>query len=291
MKRSAVFLAGITLLLASVADAAPKNRQRPTQRNYDERREWDTRHPYKYWPTPPNNRPTGPRAGWPGAGNRITVGTKGLSGVGAGNTLKSRVPYDKQHATNGVHADAAVGGGSRIGSYGSGQAAVGPPGAGAINGSSRFGKKPSAEVDQGPELPEGLQEALDDISTSWKKRDPKGIRSRLPAQNSVSIYQDGAFGYDVPASELSKQLNVGVQELQTQIFELNVPIKETATRYFVAGRHTFLDLGGQKQSFHVSYVLEKPADRWQIAEYGVSQRPINRHSPKPAKEEAFAPGS
>jgi hypothetical protein len=284
MKRWTVILSGVLILISSASYAA----RRPKQRNYEATSAWNTKRPGQYDPTPPNNRPTGPIAGVTGAPGRS------IAPQGAGNSLKSRVPYDTQRGTNGIYPDAIAGSagpGSRIGSFGSGQSAPGFPGSEDINKNSQFNKQSPDDSEVAADLPDGLQEALDDISNSWKKRDARPIRLRFPSQKSVAVYQGGSFSYEASGAELAKQVAAGVEQLQTQKFELNAPTKQSPTRYFVSGKHAFLDSTGQKQQFYVSYVLEKTDQRWQIAEYGVSDKPVTRHSAPPAREESFGPGA
>lgn len=196
-------------------------------------------------------------------------------------------------------------GGYGVGSPGIGGVGPGIPGNGYAGGAGGYGGNPSqanrpqepgrtgagARGEQAPS-PEakGLQEALDDIATSWKEGEPARLQSLFPKEGSVAVFEGGQYRSRAAGTELARQVGQGVKQLVTTAFTFDTPTQLEANRYFVSGKHSFLGPDQQVRRMYVSYVLERAKDRWQIVEYGVSQQPIKRHSAVPAQEEQFGPG-
>jgi hypothetical protein len=136
---------------------------------------------------------------------------------------------------------------------------------------------------------ETLEEALEDITTAWKKSDPAGLQSRFPKDGAVNVFDAGKFSYRVLGSELSRQVGEGVRHFKTVAFDLEKPTPLESNRYFVSGKHTFAGEDQAYRQMYVSYVLERAKDQWRIVEYGFSTTPVKRHQPITAREEEFGP--
>lgn len=170
--------------------------------------------------------------------------------------------------------------------YGQGQPGYGNPG----YGNPSYGPMPNQQPGAGappqrPQTPtrptgedfylrggagqaETLSGALDEIRKAWLNGDFERFQSRVRLDGKLKIFVGGEQKYSMEGREFAAMIKDAMAKIDTLAFEFERPKSEEGGRATVAGKHTFLDQGKQKQTTSISYTLERVGGSWKIVEAG-----------------------
>lgn len=130
---------------------------------------------------------------------------------------------------------------------------------------------------------EAIEAALEDLRLGWLERDYNRLAARYPIRQPVRVFLGGVFKYRVQPSELLLMLHQAVGGTETVAFDLEPSKKLQSDRFFVSGRHDWLDQQRRKQTTYVSYAFELMDGKWRISEVGSSTSPVAGHSGAPVR--------